>query len=496
MPATEALPSLDRCVYSECMKCAPLIAAIFLFSPHLAGQTAPVRTLDSPLSAGKIVPKVVCAAHSDQTYALYLPGAYTPQKRWPIVYVFDPGARGMVPTQLMKDAAEHYGYIIVASNNSKNGPWKPEMEAASAMWDDTHSRLSVDERRIYLAGFSGGARVASQIAQRCNCAHGVFMSGAGFSPGSPPAPDKVFAVFLTAGMLDFNYNELVHLESQLSSLGFPHFLRRFDGAHEWAPAGIWPEAFAWMNLLAMKEKRWQRDDAFIAAELQHFTVAAQKIEKAGNPLYSAQVYRQAAAAFDGLASVDLLRERAAALEKDASYRAAEKRERDDLALQSSLENEVLRVTSGLREPTVDRTQLRQQAAQLIEDLRARATHERKEEKRRVLERARRGVFANMIETGEPLIDEKNLALAEIYLGLAAEARPEIPWPHVSLAQCLLKMGRKKEALQSLQRAKDAGLKSQDLANLETQIPEFAALAFDPAFQKLVEGLHPESSDAQ
>jgi hypothetical protein len=478
------------------MKCAPPIAAIFLCALPLAGQTVPPPTQDSLPTVGKIVPKVICAARREQSYALYLPSTYVAGKRWPIVYVFDPGARGMIPTQLMKDAAEQYGYIIVTSNNSKNGPWKPEMEAASAMWDDTHSRLSIDEQRIYLAGFSGGARVASQIAQRCNCAHGVFMSGAGFSPGSPPGPDKVFAVFLTAGMLDFNYSELVRLESQLSSLGFAHFLRRFEGAHEWAPSAVWPEAFAWMDLLAMKEKRLRRGDAFIAAELQRFTAAAQETEKAGNPLYSAQAYRQAAAAFDGLAPVDSLRERAAALEKDASYRAAEKRERDDLAQQSALENDVMRITSALRELTADRTQLRQQASQLIEDLRARATHEKKEEKRRVLERARRGVFAAMIETGEPLIDEKSLALAEIYLGLAADARPEIPWPHISLAQCLLKMSRKKEALQSLQRAKDAGLKSQDLANLETQIPEFAALATDPAFQKLVEGHHPDSTDSQ
>src|SRR5262249_47275896 len=151
-----------------------------------------------------------------------------------------------------------------------------------------------------------------------------------------------------------------------------------------------------------------------------------------------------------------------------------------------LENEVLRVTAGLREQSTDRMQLRDQAAQLIDDLRNRASHEKKEEKRRVLERARRGIFATMIETGEPYIEEKNTSLAEIYLGLAVKARPEIPWPHLSLARSLLRAGRKKEALQSLQKAKDAGLKAQDLADLEGQIPEFAALASDPTFQKLVE----------
>lgn len=470
------------------------LLALALLCPYMAaGQNASPGAAASVPSPGKIEPKVVCAAHPEQSYALYLPSGYTAQKRWPIIYVFDPAARGMVPTQIIKDAAEQYGYIVATSNNSKNGPWKPEMEAASAMWQDTHVRLSIDDQRVYNAGFSGGARVASRLAQLCKCAHGVFLNGAGFWLGGEPMKDTNFAVLMTAGLIDFNYSELVKLDATLGSLGVPHFLRRFDGAHEWAPATVWPEALAWMNLRAMIDKRMPREEAFITMELQRFTNAAKEMEKGGNVYLAAQAYRQAAAAFEGLTATEALRERAADLEKNPWYHTGEKREREDLSTEASLENEIYRVTSVLRDQAADRTALRQQAGQLIDDLRSRATHEKREEKKRVLERARRGIFANMIETGEPLIEEKNFSLAEIYLGLAVEARPEIPWPHLSLARCLLKAGRKKDALQSLQKARDAGLKAQDLADLETQIPEFAALASDPGFQRLVENLQPAAA---
>ena len=472
------------------MKCAPILAAMFLLSRPAPGQTAPARPPDSQLAAGTIVPKVVCRARPEQSYALYLPSSYTANKRWPIVYVFEPAARGLLPTQLMEDAAEQYGYIVATSNNSENGPWKRNADAAAAMWDDTHARLAIDDQQVYTAGFSGGARFASRLAKICKCAHGLFLNGAGFSSDSAPTREAVLPVFMTAGMLDFNYMEMVKLEPQLAKLGFPHFLRRFDGAHEWAPATIWPEALAWMSLQAMKDKRLARDEAFVNAELQHFTAQAQAVAQAGNPYFAAQAYRQAAATFDGLADARALQEHAAALEKDPGYRTAKRRETDDLALQASLENEIYRITSGLSDPLSDHQPLREQASRLITDLRTRAAREKKEDKRRVLERARRGVFTTMIEAGEPLIDEKNLALAEIYLGLAVAARPEGPWPHISLAQCLLKMGRKKDALLSLQRAKDAGLKPQDLADLETTVPEFAALASDVGFQKLVEGKLP------
>ena len=463
---------------------------MFLLLQPLPEQTAPAQPLDSPLAPGTIAPKVVCRERAEQSYALYLPSSYTANKRWPIVYVFEPAARGMVPTQLMKDAAEQYGYIVATSNNSQNGPWKLADDAAAAMWDDTHARLAIDDRRVYAAGFSGGARVGSRFAQICKCAHGVLLNGAGFSLDGPPTREVVFPVFMTAGLVDFNYSEMVKLEPQLATLGFPHFLRRFDGAHEWAPATIWSEALAWMSLQAMKDKRLARDEALVTAELQRFTAQAQTVEQAGNPYFAAQAYRQTAATFDGLTDVSALQEHAAALEKNPAYRTAERHEREDLALQASFENEIYRITSGLRDPTSDRPQLRGQAHRLISDLRTRAAHEKKEAQRRVLERARRGVFTSLMEAGEPLIDEKNLALAEIYLGLAVTARPEVPWAHVLLAQCLLKMGRRKDALLSLQRAKDAGLKPQDLADLEARIPEFAALASDAGLQKMVVGPQP------
>src|SRR5215470_7870998 len=414
------------------MKRAQVAALFVLFPAMLAAQTSNSTVADSGLAAGKIAPKVVCPAHPEQSYALYLPSGYTAQKRWPIIYVFEPAARGMLPTKIIRDAAEQYGYIVATSNNSKNGPWKPESEAAAAMWQDTHLRFSIDDQRVYAAGFSGGARVASRLAQNCKCVQGVFLNGAGFSIDGAPTKDTNFAVYMTAGLIDFNYSELVRLDGTLASLGVPHFLHRFEGAHEWAPAAVWPEALAWMNLQAMKEKRMLRDDAFIATELQRFTDAA-KEEKAGNAYFAAHAFRQAAAAFEGLTATESLKKRATDLEKDPWYRTGEKREREDLSTEATLENEIYRVTSVLSDQSADRTVVRQQASQLIADLRGRASHEKKEEKRRVLEQARRGIFANMIETGEPLIDERNYSLAEIYLGLAVDARPEIPWPHLSLA---------------------------------------------------------------
>src|SRR4249920_1229993 len=140
-----------------------LIASLLFVVPVLGRQGPSIDGNARVLQAGVVLRKIVALTNPEQSYALYLPSAYSPDKRWPIVYAFDPGARGSTPLELMKEAGERYSYILVGSNNSRNGSWKLEAEAAEAIVKDTHARLSVDDQRVYLAGFSGGARVAAQI---------------------------------------------------------------------------------------------------------------------------------------------------------------------------------------------------------------------------------------------------------------------------------------------------------------------------------------------
>ena len=40
----------------------------------------------------------------------------------------------------------HYGWIVVGSYNSRNGPMEVSLEAARQIWADTHARFSIDDR--------------------------------------------------------------------------------------------------------------------------------------------------------------------------------------------------------------------------------------------------------------------------------------------------------------------------------------------------------------
>ena len=204
----------------------------------LAHSAALAITQTESIPRGQVVERVVALNDASQSYALYLPSNYTPNRKWPVLYAFDPGARGRVPVERFKEAAEKYGWIVIGSNNSRNGPWELAITAWNAMQTDSHQRFAIDDERLYATGFSGGARVAVGIAIACKCLAGVIPNGAGFPINVSPTLEMHFAYFGAAGIDDFNYAELRNLEEPLTKAGISHRIQTFDGRHEWPPVSV------------------------------------------------------------------------------------------------------------------------------------------------------------------------------------------------------------------------------------------------------------------
>jgi hypothetical protein len=207
-------------------------AAVFLGAGWLAAQNAPpardIRQLEVP-------------HHLGQSYWMFAPANYTADRAWPILYCLDPGARGRMPVELFAAAAEKAGFLVAGSNNSRNGPMAPVHEAIGLMVGDTHERYSIDDSRLYAAGFSGGARVALDWARSGHIA-GVIACSAGFGPPGPPK-QVPFRIFATTGWDDFNHDELYRLSRELARRNVPHRFVEFEGGHEWMPAALAGEAF-------------------------------------------------------------------------------------------------------------------------------------------------------------------------------------------------------------------------------------------------------------
>jgi pimeloyl-ACP methyl ester carboxylesterase len=165
---------------------------------------------------------------------------------WNLILAFDPRGQGRQGVEHLRAAAEKYGYIVAGSNNARNGPPQVSLTAAQAMWTDVGKRFSINPKRIYSAGLSGGARIAMKVALDSDQIAGVIACSAGFPPGHRRSELK-FIVFGTAGTEDFNYLEMRQLDQELSS---SHRVVIFEGGHTWLPSALAIQAVEWLELQA------------------------------------------------------------------------------------------------------------------------------------------------------------------------------------------------------------------------------------------------------
>ncbi|MCM3881573.1 MAG: hypothetical protein ND807_15805 [Vicinamibacterales bacterium] len=287
----------------------------------LASLVAVSAAIAADLPAGQIVDRVTCTADPSQSYALFVPSNYTPSRLWPVIFAFDPGGRGRVPVERYQVAAERYGFIVVGSNNSRNGS-ADIARILSAMTSDVETRFAIDAKRAYMAGMSGGARVALGVAIASKDIAGVIASSAGY-PDGRLRKTLPFPVFATAGTEDFNHLEMRQFDQALTSA---HHLAIFRGGHVWLSSELALEAVEWMELQAMKTGRKPRDDGEID-RLFAARKAAIDVSKVDKETYLALL--AIADDFQGLRDVSALAARATELGRDRNIRAAIKKDADD-----------------------------------------------------------------------------------------------------------------------------------------------------------------------
>ncbi len=389
--------------------------------------------------------------------------------------------------EAIRTAAEKFGYIVAASNNSRNGANGGSMEAAEALWNDTQQRFSLAAHRRYVAGMSGGARVATRIALACqDCVAGVIANAAGFPIGSEPSRTMKFAYFAAVGNADFNYSEFVGLRRKLDDAGAHYRIRIFEGKHGWAPAEVWLEALDWMDLRAMSAGTLARDQPRIQKTLEDELKRAAEFQSGvhakANPLEAFRQYQAVVRDFEGLADIGPAQKLLAELEKNKAVTTAEKQETEAIAQQARLTApisvQIQAIASGSLGIT-DLPALKRDVAELKK--RAAETPNASDSKTLVVHRALGEVLVLAYESGQGSMEQKNYHAAQLYFDVAAAGSENPAWAHYQQARAYAMLSNKKDMFAELRLALAGGF--HDPAALEA--PEFQAYREQPEFQVFV-----------
>jgi dienelactone hydrolase len=450
-----------------------------------AGWAGPVDSI----RPGEVTESVRCRRFPDQSYALYLPAAYTPQKNWPIVYAFDPGAQGDVPVRRYRGVAEKYGYILAGSNNSQNFLGEAESTTIEAMLADTAERFSLDPKRIYTTGFSGGARIATLVAARCagSCRiAGVVASGATYPVNIAPSATDSFLYFMALGDTDFNYPEVVQTRLAKERLGSPYRVRLFPGPHQWAPASVFEEAITWFQLRAMGEGTIPKDEAFIAEQRQKAAAEASQAEAAHDSLRAFFAYKSLVEDFQGLGNTGDAAARLEPLKRSPELKKALDKERKEAEEQQRLEGEAAaNVARFASNPANFDPDLRSSILTTMQRLKRNGETTKDEDQRKIYLRAESALFAQLVEEGRRRKMAGKFSEALPFFELLSQASPERAWPPLLIAETRVAMGDRKRALKALRQAANTGRID---AQLLEKDQDLAPLFSDPGFQQIVEDL--------
>jgi predicted esterase len=433
----------------------------------------PSQTTEIP--RGQIVDKLICLHDETQSYAVYLPSNYTPARKWPVLYAFDPGARGKVPVERYREAAEKYGWIVVGSNNSRNGAFQPSVDAWNAISNDTHERFAIDDQRTYVTGFSGGARLAIYFATRCqDCIAGVIASGAGYPVGITPSAEQHFALFSTTGIEDFNFSEVKGLDEALTRAGMTHRTEVFTGRHEWPPTPVAIEALEWMELQAMKTGKRERDANLIDSAWQRKLLQAHAFEEAKQTYDAYQIYFALNDSFKGLRDVAEVEKKISQLRDSTEVKTAIRDEQQQIKKQREIETRLRGLMSARgqntanensgaegngrdRENPSDGLDPETRLQGMLAELRKQAGRTEDSGDRRVARRVMDGVFIGLFEQGMNLLQTQKRNEEPVRtFKLATEVNPERAGAFFYLAWAYAADGQKKKSLQALKTAVEKG----------------------------------------
>jgi len=281
---------------------AALSAAIFSCSSPAEHEAAHVPAAVAVPSVQRIPVDTVVHlkdAPGVVRYSVYIPPGLDTSSPVPVVLFADPDGDGDLPLLTYKDLAARYGMVFAGSLDSRNGrPLETNQAALTGMLTDLQRRLRTDNRLLFVAGFSGGARAASHTALQTGLFAGVLAAGAGMvQPERTTAASFHYVAMAARG--DFNFTEMMSQHRFFRRTGLGNDLLVYAGHHEWPPLAVMERALELVRFSATHRGLMAPDPGAMQRYGERVEDEAGRLRQEGRLVELAGLYEQAIGAFTG-----------------------------------------------------------------------------------------------------------------------------------------------------------------------------------------------------
>lgn len=312
-----------------------LVVFIYVLLIHLS-----LNAQHNGLEKGIVIDTVWIDKNPGESFSLYLPNQYESEKPSPAIFIFEPMARGKIGIQPFISAAEQYGYILICSNDSKNGPYELNFAVANNLFSKAFTMLQIDQKRVYTAGFSGGGRLASTLAIQSDKIQGVVSCGAGFNLNSRALPStQKFSYVSIMGDQDMNYNELQFTETYLKKTQTSFELFTFEINHRWPDQNQILLAYDWLQLEAYKNQLIEIDSIMLQRIYTKFYKQAIAQQNNKQLISASESYQRILKNFGRHYDLDSIQKKYEALRESRQFKNQHKKNQELLSTEGVLTDE-------------------------------------------------------------------------------------------------------------------------------------------------------------
>jgi hypothetical protein len=185
------------------------------------------NTFDIPIINSKLSFEI-CSIDTNNTYQLYIPSHFKNCTEFPIVFLIDPHGSGEEAIKRFIEAGDKYKCVVVASNLIRNN-YPDYINAFEILKTEVKNKFQLNGP-IFIAGFSGGARMAISYAES-HSVDGLLTFGAFGTKDQLKAIH--IPIYSLLGMADFNFPEVAEYILSPENAQSNLYVEISDIKHEW-----------------------------------------------------------------------------------------------------------------------------------------------------------------------------------------------------------------------------------------------------------------------
>jgi hypothetical protein len=226
---------------------------------------------------------------------------------------------------------------LVCSNTSRNGSTQDNVAIANRLFDEVLQTYAIDNSQLYIAGFSGGARLASFFAISTGVFQGVIAGGASFNGMDKfIPPSNNFSYVGMVGDRDMNYHEMIENKEWLDKSKIVNTLFISHEGHVWPKQSEMLRAFDWLEIQAYRKNIRPKNDTIITRIYDTNLRIADSLKASKEMVLSVNTYEKGITFFNTNED-NFLRAKIAEIKKSREY----KDEISKMEKMKVLENETL-----------------------------------------------------------------------------------------------------------------------------------------------------------